>query len=137
MLSRREFYYFMQEARPADGLDTPQDVEDRKVYRAWDAYSSLSQPADKVSFQNFVSGESIMSAWFSGDKMASTGYMYDEGKTETDSTMAVSCDSLKLGRGDRVRHLRVQSSARGVHALEMQTEKVPYAVAGVVQSDAT
>lgn len=137
MLSRREFYYFMQEARPADGLDTPQDVEDRKVYRAWDAYSSLSQPADKVSFQNFVSGESIMSAWFNGDKMASTGYYYDENKTESAATMAVTCGSIELGRGDRVRHLRVQSSARGVHALEIQTEKRPYDVLGVVQSTAT
>ena len=113
-------------------------MEDRRLYRAWDAVNSLNQPLDSVSFQDFVNAESIMSAWFNADKMQETGYAYDETRTITEETLAVTCGTLNLERGDRVRHVRIQSNSFGVTALEVQTEKRPYDILGVVDNtDAT
>lgn len=129
----REFY-MPKTAADYSALDySPENVE-----KHYFAASSLSQPFDRISFDDYKTLEKIMEAWYEAGKLEATGFINSfTGAGDSSQSFGIgqgltqNCTTLSFDGDDRITMMTVTAGREGVTSLEIQTSKRPYKHFGV------
>lgn len=107
----------MREARRADGKTGVTDVDDYKLERHWNVLSLLSPSGNTMSFNDYVTVETIMELWYAYGKMTATGHAYGNTYEFSENAdwlsytygekLTTHCHILDLAENDQITNVRV------------------------------